>query len=81
VLRLSGVLDGHCRAVGRDPATLRRAVQFRMGATPDDTLRTAEAYVRAGFGDLVLMLGGRGADGLAQADAAADLLPKLREVG
>jgi alkanesulfonate monooxygenase SsuD/methylene tetrahydromethanopterin reductase-like flavin-dependent oxidoreductase (luciferase family) len=81
VLRLSGVLDGHCRAVGRDPATLRRAVQFRMGATPDDTLRTAEAYVRAGFSDLVLMLGGRGADGLAQAAAAADLLPKLREVG
>lgn len=81
VLRLSRVLDGHCRAVGRDPATLRRAVQFRPGVTPDDTLRAAETYVRAGFTDVVLMLGGRDADGVAQAAAAADLLPKLREIG
>jgi alkanesulfonate monooxygenase SsuD/methylene tetrahydromethanopterin reductase-like flavin-dependent oxidoreductase (luciferase family) len=66
--RLSGVLDRHCTAAGRDPATLRRAIQFRL-ADRDTTLRTAQGYVRAGATDLVLM--GSAAEGAA-------LLPELR---
>jgi alkanesulfonate monooxygenase SsuD/methylene tetrahydromethanopterin reductase-like flavin-dependent oxidoreductase (luciferase family) len=81
VVRLSAVLDGHCRAVGRDPATLRRAVQFPLGATPDETLRTAASYVRAGFTDVVLMLFTGGHAGVAAAESTAALLPALRELG
>jgi alkanesulfonate monooxygenase SsuD/methylene tetrahydromethanopterin reductase-like flavin-dependent oxidoreductase (luciferase family) len=69
--RLSGVLDGHCATVGRDPATLRRAVQFRAGDR-ETTLRTAEGYVRAGATDLILM---------GAAEQAAELLPELRALG
>jgi hypothetical protein len=75
-------VDRHCADVGRDPATVRRAVQFRTGQDDDDTLRAAQAYVRAGFTDLVLMprppmppTGVRGA-----VEDAAALLPRLREL-
>jgi alkanesulfonate monooxygenase SsuD/methylene tetrahydromethanopterin reductase-like flavin-dependent oxidoreductase (luciferase family) len=70
VARLSAVLDRHCAAAGRDPATLRRAIQlFHTGR--DATLRAAQGYVRAGMTDLILMGGG---------DGAADLLPELRSL-
>jgi alkanesulfonate monooxygenase SsuD/methylene tetrahydromethanopterin reductase-like flavin-dependent oxidoreductase (luciferase family) len=44
-VRLSGVLDRHCEAIGRDPGTIRRAVQFRVPDTADGTLRAAERSV------------------------------------
>jgi alkanesulfonate monooxygenase SsuD/methylene tetrahydromethanopterin reductase-like flavin-dependent oxidoreductase (luciferase family) len=66
--RLSAVLDRHCAAVGRDPATVRRAIQIRPGDR-DATLRAAAGYAAAGATDLVLM--GDPAD-------AAALLPDLR---
>jgi alkanesulfonate monooxygenase SsuD/methylene tetrahydromethanopterin reductase-like flavin-dependent oxidoreductase (luciferase family) len=75
--RLSGVLDQHCAAVGRDPATLRRAAQFPLPPDNDETLRAAERFVRAGFSDLILM---HRADSLARLAATAALLPKLREL-
>jgi alkanesulfonate monooxygenase SsuD/methylene tetrahydromethanopterin reductase-like flavin-dependent oxidoreductase (luciferase family) len=76
--RLSAVLDRHCDAVGRDPATLRRAVQFPLPASDDESLRAAEGFARAGFTELILMprRGSR-----ARLEATAALLPKLREVG
>ncbi|MGW4488781.1 LLM class flavin-dependent oxidoreductase [Amycolatopsis sp. NPDC004368] len=78
--RLSGVLDRHCAEIGRDPATVRRAVQFRLGATPEETLREARTHLEAGFTDLVLMLPSAG-DTVGRAKEAAALLPRLRELG
>jgi alkanesulfonate monooxygenase SsuD/methylene tetrahydromethanopterin reductase-like flavin-dependent oxidoreductase (luciferase family) len=75
--RLSGVLDRHCAAIGRDPATLRRAVQFPVPSDDDETLRAAERFVRAGFSDLILMPRGGGISRLADTTA---LLPRLREI-
>ncbi|MEQ0557848.1 LLM class flavin-dependent oxidoreductase [Amycolatopsis sp. NEAU-NG30] len=77
--RLSRVLDTHCAAVGRDPATLRRAVQFRLPSEPDSALRLARSYVEAGFTELVLMPAGP--DVVEAVEAAAKLLPRLRDVG
>jgi alkanesulfonate monooxygenase SsuD/methylene tetrahydromethanopterin reductase-like flavin-dependent oxidoreductase (luciferase family) len=31
--RLSGILDGHCEAIGRDPGTVRRSVTLRPALT------------------------------------------------
>jgi alkanesulfonate monooxygenase SsuD/methylene tetrahydromethanopterin reductase-like flavin-dependent oxidoreductase (luciferase family) len=75
--RLSRVLDEHCAAVGRDPATLRRAVQFRLPDSDEETLRAVRSFVRAGFTDLILMPPGGSRDRL---EATAELLPRLREV-
>jgi F420-dependent oxidoreductase-like protein len=81
VARLSGVLDRRCEDVGRDPATIRRAVQLLMPAGPDEAMRLVEAHVRFGFTEIVLMIWDAGAAGIAAAEAAADLLPKLRSLG
>jgi alkanesulfonate monooxygenase SsuD/methylene tetrahydromethanopterin reductase-like flavin-dependent oxidoreductase (luciferase family) len=74
--RLSRVLDEHCAAAGRDPATLRRAVQFPLPATDDATLRAVGAFAAVGFTDFVFMPRGGSETRL---DATAALLPKLRE--
>jgi F420-dependent oxidoreductase-like protein len=79
--RLGGVLDRHCEAIGRDPDTIRRAVQLRLPDDADEALRTVERHVRAGFTEVVLMIFGGGDEGVAAAEAAAELLPKLRSLG
>jgi F420-dependent oxidoreductase-like protein len=76
--RVSGVLDRHCEAIGRDPGTIRRAVQFPLPAEPDETTRAVERYVRAGFSDIVFM---PFHGGPALVEATATLLPKLRTLG
>ncbi len=78
--RLSGVLDAHCATAGRDPAEIRRAVQFRLPADPDEALRLAQDYLDAGFTELVLMPGA-GDDRVRAAHDAAKLLPRLRDLG
>jgi alkanesulfonate monooxygenase SsuD/methylene tetrahydromethanopterin reductase-like flavin-dependent oxidoreductase (luciferase family) len=78
LLRLLTVLDRHCEAIGRDPATLRRGVQFPLPDTRDETLRAAESFVRAGFTDLVLMPRGGGLERVAD---VGELLPRMRDVG
>jgi alkanesulfonate monooxygenase SsuD/methylene tetrahydromethanopterin reductase-like flavin-dependent oxidoreductase (luciferase family) len=78
--RLSRVLDEHCATVGRDPATIRRAAQFRLPSDADGAVRLAQSYVEAGFTELVLMPTGHD-DVVKAAEAAADLLPRLRDVG
>jgi F420-dependent oxidoreductase-like protein len=78
--RLSGVLDRHCEAIGRDPATIRRAVQLRAPTDPDETMRIVEPLVRHGFTDIVLMIWEQGDAGIAVAESAAELLPKLRSL-
>ncbi|MDQ7803164.1 LLM class flavin-dependent oxidoreductase [Amycolatopsis sp. A133] len=78
--RLSRVLDAHCAAAGRDPAAVRRAVQFRLPSDADSAVRLARSYVDAGFTELVLMPAGPGGV-VAASEAAAKLLPRLRDVG
>lgn len=79
--RLGRVLDRHCADVGRDPADIRRAIQFRLPPEPDDLLRETERYVEAGFTDIILMQYQVGDAALGSAEAAADVLPKLRGLG
>lgn len=75
--RLSGVLDRHCADIGREPSTIRRAVQFPLPATDDETLRAVERYVRAGFTDILFMpIQG----GLPRLEETGALLPKLRQL-
>ncbi|CAN5136484.1 LLM class flavin-dependent oxidoreductase [soil metagenome] len=77
-LRLSGVLDEHCAAVRRDPAAVRRSVQVRWQGR-DETAAPLETYARAGFTELVIMLGG--ADPRRAAEEVAAALPTLRAIG
>ena len=79
--QLSRVLDRHCDAVGRDPATIRRAVQFRLPDGADDALRVVELHVQAGFTDLILMRYAAEGSAAAAAEGIAALLPTLRTVG
>lgn len=75
-VELSSILDEHCEAIGRDPSAVRRSVQFQF-TTADETSRMAEAYLRAGFTEHVLMI--RGPDPVRNAEVAArDVLPRIR---
>lgn len=76
--RLSAVLDRHLADVGRDPATIRRAVQFRLPAGADETMQAVERYVQAGFTDILFMPFTGGA---RRVEELAGLLPKLRTLG
>lgn len=78
--RLSAVLDAHCAAAGRDPAEIRRAVQFRLPGDPDAALRLAQNYLEAGFTELVFMPTGH-EDVVRASEEAAKLLPRLRDLG
>ena len=76
---LSKILDEHCRTVGRDPSAVRRSVQFRL-TTVDESVRTAEAYLRAGFTEQIVLLSGP--DPVKNAEVAAtELLPRMRSLG
>jgi F420-dependent oxidoreductase-like protein len=76
--RLSQVLDRHCAAIGRDPATIRRATQLALPADADETMRVTESVIQAGFSDIIFMpLFG----GLPLVEATAELLPRLRTLG
>lgn len=76
--RLSRRLDEHCADIGRDPATIRRAVQFRVPDRGDEIVRAAERYAKAGFSDLILM---PYQGGPARVGELAALLPRLRALG
>ena len=79
VERLSGVLDRHCADVGRDPAEIRRSVQFRVEEGQGSALVQAAAYVRRGIDDLIFYV--RSGNGEREAEQIAALLPRLRELG
>jgi F420-dependent oxidoreductase-like protein len=76
---LARILDQHCAAIGRDPATIRRA--HALVVDDPASLDIARASVGAGFTDLLLVPVkglGPGGDLRAGVEAAAALLPKLR---
>lgn len=77
--RLSRVLDGHCEAVGRDPATVRRSVQYRFDGDIDGTAAMTEAYLRQGTTEFIVMVAGDDPRARAE-DAANRLLPRLRQL-
>ncbi|MGH2455851.1 MAG: TIGR03560 family F420-dependent LLM class oxidoreductase [Candidatus Limnocylindria bacterium] len=53
-VRLNGVLDEHCRAAGRDPASITRSVQRHLGDDLDAAAAEVAAYVAAGAAHVVL---------------------------
>lgn len=77
--RLNGVLDRHCAAIGRDPATIRRSAQFPFAGDVAGLQRLAAALVARGFRDLIVVL--RGEDPVRNAEVVAERLPLLREIG
>ena len=78
-IALSTILDEHCKTVGRDPNAVRRSVQFRL-STVDESLKVAETYLKAGFTEQIVMLGGP--DPVKNAEVAAnELLPRMRSLG
>jgi len=77
---LARVLDEHCAAVGRDPATIRRAHVLLADGT-DTPLEIAKSSVALGFNEFMLFpvkALGPNADLRVAIDAAARLLPRLR---
>lgn len=78
------ILDEHCHAIGRDPASLRRCVAIRwagritpggvtfpvedLAADIDATCRCAERYHRAGFSEVILMVNTVGEDSRRMAE-------------
>jgi alkanesulfonate monooxygenase SsuD/methylene tetrahydromethanopterin reductase-like flavin-dependent oxidoreductase (luciferase family) len=78
ITRLSGVLDGYCAEVDRDPAEIRRAVQIRLPDDSDEAVRLISAYEAAGFDEVIVAIGARGAETVPAAEATAKLLPRLR---
>ena len=77
---LAGVLDEHCRAVGRDPASIRRAHVVLADGT-DTPVEIAKRSIDAGFSEFMLFpvkALGPGSDLRGAIDVAAKLLPRLR---
>ena len=79
VARLAGVLDAHCADVGRDPAEIRRSVQVRYRGDDEALLRSAEAFVERNVRDLIVVLSP--GEARAHAEAAAEMIPRLRALG
>lgn len=78
VAELSQVLDGHCADVGRDPAEIRRTVQAPLPEGADDTMALIESYAGVGIDEVILITKAGTAE--AEAERAAELLPRLRSV-
>jgi F420-dependent oxidoreductase-like protein len=78
-VRKSKILDAHCQQVGRDPGAIRRSVQLRVDtAQLDRSLAQAEAFVAAGFSELVLAVGPPNPVSNAEV-VARQMLPRLRD--
>jgi F420-dependent oxidoreductase-like protein len=72
------VLDGHCAAIGRDPASITRSVQIRIDYDDLSGIRDqARVFVEAGAGHIVLMLTPPYPDGIVSRIAAEIAEPLL----
>ena len=68
--RKSRILDGHCEAIGRDPADIRRSSAPQLDPRdPAATVGEIEAFTAAGFSEHVVSVGGT-----PDVEAAADVL-------
>jgi len=73
------VLDEHCRAIGRDPKTLRRSVN--LGWNKDQGLALAERYRAIGFTEFIIAIGNDGHDALEEIELLQrEALPALRKL-
>src|SRR5215469_6557063 len=59
VAEVSAVLDQRCAEIGRDPAQIRRSVQFRVADASDQMLELAESYRSVGVAEVVPILHGQ----------------------
>src|SRR5438445_515033 len=76
---LSARLDDACARVGRDPATLRRSVQYSWnGSDQSELMDMAGERVRLGFTEHIVIL--PSADAVRVATRAADTLGDLRKL-
>ncbi|MFJ9390596.1 LLM class F420-dependent oxidoreductase [Nocardioides sp. NPDC101246] len=75
--RLGSILDQHCATVDRDPSTIRRTVQLRLGDA-DDLARLVADFRTAGATEFILVLP-RNGDHLAVLDRTAADLDRLRD--
>jgi F420-dependent oxidoreductase-like protein len=75
VAELSAVLDGHCAAIGRDPAEIRRSVQIRVPADVSALPEQVRGFLAVGVTEIILIVAG---DPVGQAERVAALLPDLR---
>ncbi len=74
-------LDGYCRAIGRDPATLRRSIWSRTALRSEDEVRAfVTAWRRHGFTDFFFKLPDP-LDVAAVRRVAMTVLPELRPAG
>jgi F420-dependent oxidoreductase-like protein len=77
----SAVLDQHCAAIGRDPATITRSVQVRPNL--DDTKSARDGirgYIEAGASHLVVILQPPYPEGIAHQVAETIIEPLLKEL-
>jgi len=79
VAQASAVLDQRCAEIGRDPAQIRRSVQFRVAKANDELLALAQSYRAVGVTEVVLILHSQNPANLAE--QIAGLLPRLRAAG
>jgi F420-dependent oxidoreductase-like protein len=79
VAEVSAVLDQRCAEIARDPAQIRRSVQFRVTEANDKLLGLAESYHAVGVTEVVLILHSQNPANLAE--QVAGLLPRLRSAG
>jgi alkanesulfonate monooxygenase SsuD/methylene tetrahydromethanopterin reductase-like flavin-dependent oxidoreductase (luciferase family) len=75
----SAILDGHCAAIGRDPAEIRRTIQLGVGEDDLDGLaEVVSGFVAVGVDDVLLIV--RAADPVGVAEQVAAVLPRLRRI-
>ena len=76
---LTAMLEEACSAVGRDPAEIRRSIQFSWdGNSRDELLSLSGRYLEQGVTEQVLYLRGEQPERLGE--KVAELLPELRRL-
>jgi alkanesulfonate monooxygenase SsuD/methylene tetrahydromethanopterin reductase-like flavin-dependent oxidoreductase (luciferase family) len=78
----SAVLDEHCRAIGRDPASIRRSIQLMVDyANPAAMRDTIRPFIRAGVSHIILNLRAPYPEGIVRRLADEVARPLLEEFG
>ncbi len=77
----SQVLDGHCAAIGRDPASIERSIQLRIDPSdPASTRETLRGYIEAGATHILCSLVPPYPDGPALRRVVSEVVEPLKEV-